>query len=394
MQSSGVWSAIILLVICSATSWARTWKDQSGKFTIQAELISFKDGKVYLEKGDGDVVGVPIAKLSVADQNYLRGLKSNFQLQNYFRSNPLPTPNAVLHLPNVGTRCHSLDFSPDGRLLAVATDRGTMIVDLNKSALVKQPSSQSTLNRIEICRFSPDGEKLVVASSSRQASVIPVGVNGTLGSSVPLTADRYRIHSMAFSRDGKYLLIGDDRKLLYWDLSTGKLIHTLVTLNGDFRGKIWSCFVNPKGTQCVGCDGASLVLFDLATGKPIQKMNIAKSPSSYTYPCFISPDGTRVLSLVSRRHLLMWKTLEGTAAPQVVGRQTIESARFSPDGTKLLLAGHARVEVWDVTTMKPITGFQTAASYTTRAIAFASDSRHVAAVSGSSSACVQVFRIP
>jgi hypothetical protein len=43
---------------------AREWSDSSGKFKVEAELISYGDGKVILKKANGQPVTVPLEKLS------------------------------------------------------------------------------------------------------------------------------------------------------------------------------------------------------------------------------------------------------------------------------------------------------------------------------------------
>lgn len=53
----------------------RTWSDASGKFKIEAELVSVEDGKVNLKKKSGEVVSVPLAKLSKADQEFVAKAK-------------------------------------------------------------------------------------------------------------------------------------------------------------------------------------------------------------------------------------------------------------------------------------------------------------------------------
>ena len=46
----------------------RTWKDGSGKFSIEAALVGVEGGKVTLRKADGSTTKVPLSTLSEADQ--------------------------------------------------------------------------------------------------------------------------------------------------------------------------------------------------------------------------------------------------------------------------------------------------------------------------------------
>lgn len=49
----------------------RTWSDATGKFQIEATLIGVVDGKVQLKKKSGEIVTVPVDKLSKEDQEFL-----------------------------------------------------------------------------------------------------------------------------------------------------------------------------------------------------------------------------------------------------------------------------------------------------------------------------------
>ena len=66
-----------LLVMCVflgfvALATARTWKSSEGRFSIDAEAVGLKDGRVQLKKPDGSVIAVPLASLSEEDRQYVR----------------------------------------------------------------------------------------------------------------------------------------------------------------------------------------------------------------------------------------------------------------------------------------------------------------------------------
>lgn len=82
-------SSLLLALLLAATSAdARMWT--SGKFMLEAELVEVKDGKAVLKRPDGSLVEIEVAKLSVADQRFLR------MAMMPVRPNPNPNPN-----PNV-----------------------------------------------------------------------------------------------------------------------------------------------------------------------------------------------------------------------------------------------------------------------------------------------------
>jgi S1-C subfamily serine protease len=51
----------------------RTWSDKSGKYKLEAQLVAKVDDKVVLKRHDnGDIITLPIDKLSPADQDFLK----------------------------------------------------------------------------------------------------------------------------------------------------------------------------------------------------------------------------------------------------------------------------------------------------------------------------------
>jgi hypothetical protein len=52
----------------------RTWKDKTGKHATEAKFVSFKSGKLNIEKADGKLVEIPLAQLSADDQEHVRDL--------------------------------------------------------------------------------------------------------------------------------------------------------------------------------------------------------------------------------------------------------------------------------------------------------------------------------
>jgi hypothetical protein len=49
----------------------RNWVDNTGSFSVEATLIEVVDGSVRLEKQSGEIIEVPLERLSAADQKYV-----------------------------------------------------------------------------------------------------------------------------------------------------------------------------------------------------------------------------------------------------------------------------------------------------------------------------------
>lgn len=74
------------------TSELRTWTDATGSFTVEAKLVSNKDGLVELEKKDGRVVSLPLEKLGESDQAYLKELEDQANEENPFAGGKKRSP--------------------------------------------------------------------------------------------------------------------------------------------------------------------------------------------------------------------------------------------------------------------------------------------------------------
>ncbi len=74
----------------------RKWTDSSGKYTVEADFVDFKDGKVQLRKHDGKTVTVPIEKLSQADRSYVRTVSEGVPPSRRKKDNkPNPWPKGT-----------------------------------------------------------------------------------------------------------------------------------------------------------------------------------------------------------------------------------------------------------------------------------------------------------
>ena len=67
-----VCGVVLMALVVVGDAEARTWSSKSGKFTIEAEMVDFQGGMLRLKKSDGKELIVPLAKLSSADQRWVR----------------------------------------------------------------------------------------------------------------------------------------------------------------------------------------------------------------------------------------------------------------------------------------------------------------------------------
>lgn len=102
----------------------RTWT--AGGFKIQGKFVSLEDGEVTIEKTDGTEVGVPLGKLSKADQDYVK-----LQSENPFKpAGTTPKPSSGGALPDASN--------------------GAIVPDIKSVKVVKPNSTTSTKWKMEV----------------------------------------------------------------------------------------------------------------------------------------------------------------------------------------------------------------------------------------------------
>ncbi|PHS02282.1 MAG: hypothetical protein COA78_21600 [Blastopirellula sp.] len=113
------WIWLVLLTDSTfAVDQIRTWSDQSGNFQIEAELLKYKNGTVYLLKTDTKAIKIPAASLSEADQEYLK------EEGGLFSSNPLDFDISKVEKLDLLTRGLELEELPsDGPVMITQEER-------------------------------------------------------------------------------------------------------------------------------------------------------------------------------------------------------------------------------------------------------------------------------
>ena len=243
---------------------------------------------------------------------------------------------------------NELAYSPDGKLLAVASSIGVWLYDAQtyQERAVLTGHTDGVLS----VAFSPDGQTL--ASGSRDDTVRLWDVaTGTLQQTLTHTGS---VPSVAFSPDGRTLASGVDGwtgTIYLWDVATGKLQDTLPS----HKGGLSSVAFSPDGQTLASVGGwdALVSLWDVATGTFQQTL------AGHTYLTFVrsvafSPDGSMLAGAGGWRDktVRLWDVATGMLQQTLAGHTDIvESVVFSLD-SRTLASGSidATVRLWDVAT--------------------------------------------
>jgi len=198
-----------------------------------------------------------------------------------------------------------------------------------------------------------------------------------------------RVHAVAFTPDGRYLLTGNTggggkgSETARWEISTGLRVEpTLRHTNG--MGWVEGLAVSPDGAFVYSADGQNQVVhrWEAATGK---ELGVTGRHGDEVWCLALSPDGRRLLtgSAEYKKPPLgcsarLWDAATGApiGAPMTHSR-LVHGIAFSPDGKTVLTGSHDRTtRLWDAATGEPLGPPQTYAAVVA-AVAFHPDGKTV-----------------
>jgi WD40 repeat protein len=154
------------------------------------------------------------------------------------------------------------------------------------------------------------------------------------------------VESIAYSRDGRYVLTGSgDNTAKLWEASTGLQIRTFA----GHTNKVTSVAFSANDLFVLtGSDDGTARIWDAATG-----LQLHAFPGGFSGMNAIafSQDGRYVLTGKDENSERLWEAAFRAA-------KLIMCAIFSPDGNYLVTAGRERVQFWEVATGTEIRSFK------------------------------------
>ncbi len=241
-------------------------------------------------------------------------------------------------------------LSPDGRWLAAAGERGTLVLfDAESGRQLKKlehhDSSAGEVGYVT-ATFDPDGETLY--SLGEDESIVRWSLpDGEKVSNWEAPLQRW---ALAISPDGKRLASGGpDNKITLWSSETGEQLRTLEGHTGAIADGD-SLDFSPDGKRLASASfDQTARIWDLETGKTLHTLQWHND--RVTAAAF-SPDGNLVATGSYDKRVVLWDAKTGQLLRLFTGHDNIVfGVAFDAEGRRLLSAGRDHtMRLWDLAT--------------------------------------------
>jgi WD40 repeat protein len=265
-----------------------------------------------------------------------------------------------------GSEIRHVLFSPDGKLLALAHDKGTIHLwntDTNKevAVLASNPLNSAPFACVA---FSSDGKTLVALPYQPRKIIRWDVTKGEVAKVVPLETLNTDTETRE-SKTGVYhdYLLSNDGRTLACRFFRDRIVHLLDTSTGKVRCQLQAQSAESIYRRAITPDGRSFAimeitsdehksivsLWDTDSGKLKHRLTL---PSQARGELTFSPDGSRMT--VGEGHIRLYDVATGNellSKPSHEGQ--ITSLAFTPDGTKIVSSSiDGTIGIWDAATAR------------------------------------------
>ena len=351
----------------------RTWSDNTGRYTIRAKFLSVTDGKVTLQREDGSKVQVELARLSAADQQYVRRLQA--ETDNPFKPVPespfRPVPPAEPATPEEITAGATVPDWTGVPMVSVTPTSPGWRLSMDTEAIqpwegplpaIPLPPRTDAFEKAKALVVNPVCRRAVVGYVYRRpgqpARTRIVICDLAAGRTVHVGPAAGAMLPLALADDGVHVLMRPDEihpgkqdRLELWAVgSEGNISKGLKWIpHGDRQSTArdikWAAFVDSQRLLTLGGEG-QLALWNASTAQPIWWLKI----DSRCRPA-LSPD-RKLLAFASGKQLGVLDIEAGTVVAAQPAPQPLSGAlfAFTADGKRLAAARGNKLYVWESAT--------------------------------------------
>lgn len=236
------------------------------------------------------------------------------------------------------------DASPDHRWLAVAADKEIRVVDAVTGQSHGSPLAghDDVVNSVE---FSPDGTMLASGSDDKTVRLWDWRNGRQIGE--PMTGHDRWVRSIIFSEDGRRLYSSSWDSIRIWDTSTRQAIGKPIG-GPDTLELFHAMTISPDGRRIAAADGATIRQWDAESGETVGPgMEGYNAAEVDQLELDYSPDGRYLVSLCVMESgncgdntLRFWDTISGRQIGEPVDTTAAggtKGVEFSRDGRRVFI---------------------------------------------------------
>jgi WD40 repeat protein len=259
----------------------------------------------------------------------------------------------------------SLSYSPDGRFLAGSLSQGPAhLWDAATAQQVALPLTGGAQNNASGVAFYPDQSTVAVTTDDGvQLWDAPAAIADTAGPAQDLPSDiPAQGSAVAFSPDGKLLAVSDPGPgdaVAVFDSATQKVMATIPASTAVPASSVTALAFGPDGkTLSLLSVGDSFIVqrWQLSGGTPrLLPTGLqlhAVSASGLLDPAALSPDGS-MLIVAEKAGLELWNLTAPDPAGTLFGPANATAVKFSANDTYVAVTTGETTQVWNVTSKSP-----------------------------------------